>query len=1048
VNPGRLFLFGDDPMAADKVKRKLTAILSADVKGYSRLMGEDEVGTIRTLETYRKVMSELIQKKGGRVVDSPGDNVLAEFASVVDALESAVEIQRELKIKNADLSESRRMEFRIGINLGDVVEEGSRIYGDGVNIAARIEGLAEGGGICISRMAFDNVKNKLNLGYEYLGEHTVKNIAEPVRVYKVLMEPDAEGKVIGEAKPKKPIARWYPAAVGLLAVMVIAGALAYWHFHLRRPPIEPARADKMAFPLPDKPSIAVLPFANMSDDPKQEAFCDGVTDNIITSLARIPQLFVIASNSTFTYKGKPVKVQQVAEDLGVRYVLEGSMQKAEKRIRVRAQLVDAINGRHLWAESYDRRLEDIFALQDEITRRIITSLQVELTMGEYARAVGKSTENLEALELYWRANYHLLRGTKEDNSLSRKYAEKAVEIDPAFSAAWAELGFSHNQASMNGWSSSREQSQKIAEDCAQKALSLNPSELKAFLLLCWISLNKREHDKAIEYAEKALEVSPNDPRAFTSLGIAMRAAGRFEEALANARKAMRLTPYYPVNTLMLFAYSSYHLRRYDDALSAGERLLERCRKGDFPEWHAHLLMVVIYSELGQQERARKHAAELLNANPNWNLERWKRSQFYKNQSDLDRLVNVARKAGLPDKPPLPLPDKPSIAVLPFVNMSGDPEQEYFSDGLTEEIITALSKTPKLFVIARNSSFVYKGKPVNVQQVSRELGVKYVLEGSVRKSGEQLRITAQLIDATTGNHLWADRYDREMRDIFAIQDEITMKIISAMQIKLTEGEQARAGAKGTNNLEAYLKCLQAHEYILMLNIESNALGKQLAEEAIVLDPKYASAYCALGRAHVTDVWLGSSKSPKDSIQKAIEFVQKAIILDDTYAEAQSLLGYLFSMVRQYDKAVALAERGVLLNPNSAECHYRLGKIFVFDGRWEESIPEFKKAIRLDPIPPNMYLYSLGLSYGWTGQYEQAITWCRKAILQEPNSFWAHIMMTVVYSLSGREEKAKAAALEILRINPKFSLEQFEKVCTYKERGDCERFLGALQKAGLK
>lgn len=212
----------------------------------------------------------------------------------------------------------------------------------------------------------------------------------------------------------------------------------------------------MALPLPDKPSIAVLPLVNMSGDPKQEVFCDGLTDTIITSLSRIPQLFVIASNSTFTYKGRPVKVQQVAEDLGVRYVLEGSIQKAEKRIRVRAQLVDAINGRHLWAESYDRSLEDIFALQDEITRKVLTSLQVELTMGEYARAVGKSTQSLEALELYWRANYHLLRGTKEDNGLSRKYAEKAVEIDPGFSAAWAELGFTHNLASMHGWSSSRE----------------------------------------------------------------------------------------------------------------------------------------------------------------------------------------------------------------------------------------------------------------------------------------------------------------------------------------------------------------------------------------------------------------------------------------------------------------------------------------------------------------------------------------------------------------------------------------------------------------
>jgi len=395
-----------------------------------------------------------------------------------------------------------------------------------------------------------------------------------------------------------------------------------------------------------------------------------------------------------------------------------------------------------------------------------------------------------------------------------------------------------------------------------------------------------------------------------------------------------------------------------------------------------------------------------------------------------------------------LPDKPSIAVLPFENMSDDPKQEYFSDGLTEEIITALSKVRQLFVIARNSTFTYKGKPVKVQQVSRELGVRYILEGSVRKSDEQIRITAQLIDATTGNHLWAERYDRNLSDIFALQDEITKKIITAMQVKLTEGEQVRAAAKGTNNLEAYLKYLQAHELINRFNIESIALGKQLAEEAITLDPEYASAYFALGKTHELDAWLGSSKSPKASIAKAMELVQKAIVLDDTYAEAHALLGYLFSMTRQHDKAVALGEKAVTLNPNSAESHMRYGKILTFAGRYEESIPELKKAIRLNPIPPNLYLYSLGISYCWTGQYEEAITWCEKAVSREPNSFFARLFMASTYSFAGRDEEARAEAAEALRINPKFSLKKWEKRVTYKNKEDAERGIRALRKAGLK
>jgi len=419
-------------MTTQEVKRKLAAILSADVKGYSRLMGEDEEGTIQTLNTYKEAMSNLIQQQRGRVVDAPGDNVLAEFGSVVDAVRCAVDIQKELKNRNAQLPENRRMEFRIGVNLGDVVEDGEQILGDGVNIAARLESLSEAGGICISGKAYDEVKNKLPLGYKYLGEQAVKNIAEPVRVYRVLMEPGAAGKVIGEKKGKPR--QWKNAAIGLvLFVIAIIAVVAIWKLYAPpapqpeviskekitaslpekpsstvppsaevvpkekgipplpekvskpvappAPKVEVASKEKMAFPLPDKPSIAVLPFVNMSEDPKQEFFVDGMTEEIITALSKGPNLFVIARNSTFTYKGKPVKVKQVSEELGVRYVLEGSVQRSGDRIRVNAQLIDALKGHHLWAERYDRDVKDIFAIQDEITMKIITALQVKLTSG-------------------------------------------------------------------------------------------------------------------------------------------------------------------------------------------------------------------------------------------------------------------------------------------------------------------------------------------------------------------------------------------------------------------------------------------------------------------------------------------------------------------------------------------------------------------------------------------------------------------------------------------------------------------------------------------
>jgi len=629
-------------MAEEQVKRKLTAILSADVKGYSRLMGEDEEATVRTITAYREVMTGLIEGQNGRVVDAKGDNLLAEFPSVVDGVRCAVKIQKELKVRNDEFPENRRMEFRIGINLGDVIEEEGTIYGDGVNIAARLEGIAEGGEICISRMAFDSVKNKLDVGYEYLGEHSVKNIAEPVRVYKVLMEPEYAGEVIGDERPKPRQWRW-AAVASAVVLIVVSGAFAVWDFYFRPPPIEPASIEKMA-----------------------------------------------------------------------------------------------------------------------------------------------------------------------------------------------------------------------------------------------------------------------------------------------------------------------------------------------------------------------HS----------------------------------------------LPDKPSIAVLPFDNMSGDPEHDYLADGISENIISALSKTSKLFVIARNSTFTYKGKPVKVQQVSEELGVRYVLEGSVQKSGNRLRVTAQLIDAVKGNHLWSEKYDRKLNDIFVVQDAVTKEIIAALNVELTQGEQARTAAKGTDNLEAYLKVMQAREYVYRHNIESNALAQQLAQEALTIDPKYAMASRILGVTHMHDILLGRSKSPKQSLGKAIELVKKAIELDDANGYTHAAFGFLLVMIRQYDKAVAEAERGVALDPNVADIYAWLGMIYRYVGRWEEAITAYEKAIRLNPIPPNFYLFGLGLAYAWTGRYEEAITELKKAIHNHPDSPYVRLFAAAVYSLAGRNEEARTEAAELLRLNPKFTLKKWGKSLKYKNQDDQERLISALSKAGLK
>jgi TolB-like protein/class 3 adenylate cyclase len=355
-------------MTEQGFKRKLAAILSADVKDYSRMMRDDEDSTIRMLTNYRSAISNLIQKFRGHVVDAIGDNMLAKFASVVDAVNCAVEIQRELAERNAELPDERKMDFRIGVNLGDVVEEEGRIYGDGVNIAARMEGLAEAGGVCISGSVHDSVESKLGLEYEFLGEKEVKNIDKPVRAYRVLTFPGAAAHRVVQAKVAvgKKWRKLAIVAAGVLVVVVAAAAL--WNRYFRYPAVGKASVENMAYPLPEKPSIAVLPFANMSDDPGKEYLSDGITEQIITSLSKIPRLFVISRTSTFTYKDKPVKVQQVAEELGIRYVLEGSVQQSGAKIRITAQLIDALTGRHIWAKRYERNYKDLWVYPEFPTR--------------------------------------------------------------------------------------------------------------------------------------------------------------------------------------------------------------------------------------------------------------------------------------------------------------------------------------------------------------------------------------------------------------------------------------------------------------------------------------------------------------------------------------------------------------------------------------------------------------------------------------------------------------------------------------------------------
>jgi len=589
-------------MVAQEVKRKLAAIFSADVKGYSRLMGEDEEWTVRTLSAYRKVIRNLVQQYRGRVVDAPGDNVLAEFASVVDAVQCAVEIQQVLRAKNAVQPETRRMDFRIGINLGDVIEEGEQIYGDGVNIAARVEGLAEAGGICISESAYQQIENKLPLRYDYLGEHEVKNIVKPVRVYRAQIESEA----------------------------------------VVRKPLEVASKEKMAFPLPDKPSIAVLPFVNMSEDPKQEFFSDGMTEEIITALSKSPYLFVIARQSTFSYKGKPVKVKQVSEELGVRYVLEGSVRRSAEKVRITAQLIDAMTGYHLWAERYDRDLKEIFALQDEIALKIMTTVHEKLDTGQHTRLLGRGARNLEAFLKAMEAREHFYRATKEDNATARKLYEEVIALDPDYAFAYAGLAWTHMADLWFGTSKSPMESLGRAIGLGEKSIALDESEAIGHTSLGYFYTFVGQFDKAVVHAERGLDLDPNSFAVLFQVASALVHSGRPEEAIPLFHKALRLNPF-PASVFFLTLSEAYCMvGRFDEAVEQVKKAVNRDPKNQLP----YLALAAASILAGREGEARAAAGEVLKINPKFSLEQYGKTLPYKDKSFVDQTIDALRKAGL------------------------------------------------------------------------------------------------------------------------------------------------------------------------------------------------------------------------------------------------------------------------------------------------------------------------------------------------------------------------------------------------------------------
>jgi TolB-like protein/Tfp pilus assembly protein PilF len=717
-------------------------------------------------------------------------------------------------------------------------------------------------------------------------------------------------------------------------------------------------------------------------------------------------------------------------------------------------------------------------------------MRVELTEGEQARHWIKiGTDNLKAFEKNYQGLGFMRRSTKQDNDTARQLFEEAVALDPKFVGPYVNLGWTHFFDMRFGWSQSPAKSLQQAFQWAQKAVAMEEAFDLGHSLLASIYLVMRQHDKAIAEGERAVALNPNGATAYVALAGIAGCAGKWKESISYSKQAIRLSPFSESMDYWILGRSYFMTGQYEEAILT----LKKAVRTNLDFLPAHIFLAACYSSLGRDAEATVAAKEILRINPKFSIESYAKTLPYKKEADIEREVTALRKAGLPEKPsasippspevapkekvtsPLPekatkptlppapkmevaskekmafpLPDKPSIAVLPFTNMSGEKELEYFSDGLAEGIINGLSKSEHIFVIARNSTFTYKGKPVKVKQVAEEMGVRYVIEGSVQQERNRVRITVQLIDALTGRHLFSERYDRDLRDILNLQDEITMKVLTAVQVRLTMGEVARLSEKGTKNLDAYLKVLQGREIKTgTMNKERIERAMQLFEEAIALDPGYALAYSWLSTTHFDLVVLGASETPRESLQRAVELGKKAIALDESNSHVHSLLVFPYMYLREFDKAISEAEKAVSLCPNSASAYFALGTALCMAVRPQEAIPMLKKSLRLSPIPVHSQVLGLlASSYSMLGQYEEAIATYKKVLqLYGPDHLMAHLGLAVAYASIGREDEARAEGAEVLRIDPKFSLERYIKGLPF-DQSRKDRMADALRKAGLK
>ena len=1035
-------------MADDGVKQRLAAILAADVAGYTRLMGDDERATVATLREYRELFRALIEANDGRVVDMAGDSVMAVFDSAAGAVTAATTIQAALSERNQTLPAARKMQFRIGVNLGDIQEAADgTVYGDGVNVAARLEGLAEPGGVMLSEDAYRQVRRNPDLAFTDAGTHAVKNVAEPIRAYRVLA--DGEEAAVPRRRPGWVI----PTAAAVFAALV--AALGAWIFLADDAPPQMVTADGTpedpVLAMPTGPSIAVLPFDNMSGDPAQDYFADGIAEDILTQLSRFSGIKVIARNSSFQFKGQALDIREIGRTLGSDYVLEGSVRRAGDQLRVTVQLLDAADGAHVWAEAYDRDVDvaALFEVQDAITSEIAGILAGAtgiIAKSEIDSIKRKSPGSLDSYECVLLGHRYQLDPTDAMHLAARDCLEAAVDNDPDYAEAWAWLAFLAVEEAM--WNRNPRtggpDALTRAEDAAKRALGEDRRNQRAHTALAGVHYARRDIAGFVSEAEQALAINANDADVLGEMAWRFAYAVDWERGLSMMDKAKALNPLHP---------GWYHIAAFFDYYGRGldEQALEEARKSvTTGDYLTSYMLAAAYGQLGRPAEAASAIEALLEFYPDFRDHAREELEaiLLADPAYVDRMLEGLEKAGLFDEPEAP--SRPVIAVLPFDNMSGDPEQDYFADGITEDIITRLAQFPEILVLGRNTTFQFKGQAVDIPTIAEQLKADYVVEGSVRRGGENVRVTAQLLGGEDWTHVWAETYDRALdpANLFSMQDEITEAVASRIGDPygvIGRVEFQRSSRRSPNLMSSYECILRFFEFGRQYNEETHRVARDCLEQVVQAEPDYGEGWAYLGNVYINEVTLGFNASPESSLQRALEIIERSIAIDPGSGPAHVYLASVLYLTDNPKRAIREAEEALRLEPNNVEVIALAAEAFVNTGSFERAAEMVAKVSVLNPNYPITLNWTMAKVHFSRGEYSEAAI--RLEMTKTEWWYWTAASIAAAQCAAGDVERGQRSLEAALSANPDFAEVYWPEMYFWNKGPDVRPMIDAIS-SGLE